>query len=84
MAVPFIVLDGKLDKATRLRLAITKGTAIDEFARLITIEDIKRQWEFLSDSGLSPHRILELANGDGSNISDAQFTKIMKSLNSYL
>ena len=84
MAVPFVVLDGKLDRSTRIRLAIIKGTASCDSARLLTIEDVKQQWVFLSDTRLTPTKILELANGDGANVSDALFESIMRSLNSYL
>lgn len=84
MAIPFVVLHGKLDRATRVRLAVLSGTAFNDSARLITIDDVQNQWEFLSDTGLCVSQIVELANGDGSNISDAQFERIMRSLNSYL
>jgi len=84
MAIPFVVLHGKLDRATRVRLAVLRGTAFNDSARLITIEDVQNQWEFLSNAGLCVSRIVELANGDGSDISDTQFERIMRSLNSYL
>ena len=84
MAIPFVVLDGKLDRATRVRLAVLNGTACNDSARLITIDDVQDQWELLCNTGLCVSQIVELANGDGSNISDAQFERIMRSLNSYL
>lgn len=84
MAIPFVVLEGKLDRATRIRLAIIKGTAFDKEARLIKIDDVKRQWPFLCDVGLLPCDILDLANGDSSKINDTIFKSIMRSLNSYL
>ncbi|WP_413495625.1 hypothetical protein [Shewanella baltica] len=84
MAIPFVVLHGKLDRAIRVRLAVLSGNAFNDSARLITIDDVQNQWEFLSNTGLCVSQIVELANGDGSNISDAQFERIMRSLNSYL
>ncbi|BDA63087.1 hypothetical protein NUITMVS1_45500 (plasmid) [Shewanella xiamenensis] len=78
------MLHGKLDRATRVRLAVLSGTAFNDSARLITIEDVLNQREFLSKAGLCVSQILVLANGDSSNISDAQFERIMRSLNSYL
>ena len=84
MAIPFVVLDGKLDRATRVRLAVLNGTACNDSARLITFDDVQDQWELLCNTGLCVSQIVELANGDGSNISDAQFERIMRSLNSYL
>lgn len=84
MAIPFVVLDGKLDRATRVRLAVLNGTAFNDSARLITIDDVQNQWELLCNTGLCVSQIVALANGDGSNISDAQFERIMRSLNSYL
>lgn len=84
MAIPFVVLDGKLDRATRVRLAVLNGTACNDSARLITIDDVQNQWELLCYTGLCVSQIVALANGDGSNISDAQFERIMRSLNSYL
>lgn len=84
MAIPFVVLHGKLDRATRVRLAVLSGNAFNDSARLITIDDVQNQWEFLSNTSLCVSQIVELANGDGSNISDAQFERIMRSLNSYL
>lgn len=84
MAIPFVLFDGKLDRATRLRLAILGKSAMDNSARLITIEDVKHQWVHLSVSGLCPRKIFELANGDGDNVTEAQFEAIMRSLNSYL
>lgn len=84
MTKRFVVLDGDLDRATRVRLAIIHGTAIDRNARIITTDDVKSKWEFLSGTGLSPRTILDLANGDGTSISDDVFKSIMRSLNSYL
>ncbi len=84
MAIPFVVLNDKLDRATRIRLAIISGNAFNDSARLITIEDVEHRWVFLSDTGFSHRKILELANNDGSDVSDAEFEIIMRSLNSYL
>ncbi|MFT7009631.1 MAG: hypothetical protein ACJAXJ_004181 [Colwellia sp.] len=84
MAIPSVVLDGELDRATRIRLAITSGTAFDKEAPFIKSEDVTAKWVFLCETGLFPGDILSLANGDGSNISDAVFESIMRSLNSYL
>lgn len=33
MAIPFVVLHGKLDRATRVRLAVLSGTAFNDSAR---------------------------------------------------
>ena len=74
----------RLDRATRVRLAITNGTALDKEARLISIEDITAKWMFLGETGLFPRDILYLANGDSSGISDKVFESIMRSMNSYL
>lgn len=79
-----VVLDARLDRATRVRLAITNGTALDKEARLISIEDITAKWMFLGETGLFPRDILYLANGDSSGISDKVFESIMRSMNSYL
>jgi plasmid stability protein len=41
MTKRFVVLDGDLDRATRVRLAIIHGTAMDRNARIITTDDVK-------------------------------------------
>lgn len=84
MAVPFIVLDGEVDRSTRIRRAILNGNAFDKTVRSINVEDVKSQWDFLCATRLGISRILELANGDGSNVNDAEFESIMRALNSYL
>mgnify|MGYP003385214275 CR=1 FL=1 len=84
MAIPTVLLTGELDKPTRLRLALTGGSALDKEARLVTIEDIKSRWTQLGDTGYFPRDILKLANWEEQEISDKAFTTIMKALNSYL
>ena len=59
MAIPNVVLNSELDKWTRLRLALTGGSAMDTEAREVTIDDIKSRWPMLCDSGYSPIDVLK-------------------------
>lgn len=83
MAIDAVVLSGKLDKATRLRLALTGGSAMDTKAREVTIDDVKSRWSMLGDSGYFAIDVLKFANNE-IEMNDKAFTRIMKSLNSYL
>ena len=71
-----------LSKTTRLRKAILGMTVTDQYAPLVTVDDIKRRWSSLWASGSSPYRITEEANSE--EIDDLRFEYLMKLLNSYL
>ena len=83
MAIPFVVLKGELDKATRVRLAIIGGSSTEKAAREITMDDIESCWPMLIDSGYCAIDILNFANNK-VELADEAFTSIMKALNSYL
>jgi hypothetical protein len=83
MAVPNIILDGDLDKPTRLRLALTGGSGMDTEAREVTIKDVQSRWPMLEDSGCFAVDVLKYANNK-IEMSDEVFTRLMTSLNSYL
>lgn len=83
MAIPFIVLNGDEDKATRLRRSITGGSCSKGEVRKITMDDIELRWPLLEDSGFLEIEILSFANNN-SVISNEAFTSMMKALNSYL
>jgi len=83
MAIPNVVLNCKLDKATRLRLALTGGSAMDTEAREVTLDDVKSRWPMLGDSGCFADDVLNFANSK-IEMDDEVFIRLMKSLNSYL
>lgn len=83
MAIPNVVLNSELDKSTRLRLALTGGSAMDSEAREVTIDDVKSRWPMLGDSGCFTIDVLRFANNK-IEMNDEAFTRLMKSLNSYL
>ena len=85
MAISFVVLDGELDRATRIRLAILKGSSTDNLARSVERNDIDEDTiKFFKKRGISISGLLALANGNGKNINDALFKAVMIHFNCYL
>jgi len=82
MAIPFVVLDGQLDRPTRLRKAILNMSASAEKAPLITTNDVMLVWGKISDSSYCPNSIVKVANSE--EVNPKVFKLLMKSLNSYL
>jgi hypothetical protein len=71
-----------LSKPIRFRKAVLGLTAIETDARELKVEDVVARWSFLSQSGFAPFDIVKI--GNGADIEDATFLKLMNSLNSRL
>ncbi|NOI41107.1 hypothetical protein F0251_22115 [Vibrio sp. 070316B] len=82
MAVPFIVLDGDLSSAIRLRKAILMKSASEQTARLVTTDDVKGRWAHLGCTGYCVSEIVRIANAE--KIEPETFEVLMRSMNSYL
>lgn len=75
----------KETKNTMLRRAII-GIPFDrnDVPDAVTVENVQTRWSLLVDTGLTPAKILELANGDDESIlPDSLMREIMDSLNWY-
>ena len=71
-----------LSKPMRFRKAVLGLTAIDTYARELTVDDVANKWSHLSASGYSPIHLVNIGNSD--DIDDELFKTLMKCLNSYL
>ncbi|EJB0233905.1 hypothetical protein ACI45T_002409 [Vibrio vulnificus] len=82
MSASFVVIDGDLDRPTRLRKAILGMSATEKFAPPITSKDVQRVWTQIGKSGYCPRSIANIAND--KDVEPPLFVLFMECLNSYL